>query len=248
MTAVTVLGPVESTALVRRLDDPDAWPHAAAALVAELGFRLIEPDPTGERGDALEGHLLVALRNLPTLRHFDPESISFYAPTEAGAALRTVQRLASGAPTRHEVSWGHVHVIDRVPVENRFLTFGGELRLAVVDAALTIAHLRSPVPIVRWGGHSQGTDGLTEAIGAFFGRLIVPVDFVPGAAARIDALPPEVIFTAFVADAVRRLDAAVLHDAEPSALDRWLRTAWTRLRPATAWRAAADDLLIELPA
>jgi hypothetical protein len=217
-------------------------------LTAELGFRLIEQDPSGENGSALEGHLLVALRARPTLRHFDPEAISFYRPAAGGAELALVERLSGGQTASRAVSWGHVHVVDRVPVENRFLTFGGELRLIAIDDATTIAHLRSPVPIVRWGGHSQGTDGLAEAIGAFFGRLIVPIDFVPGAASRIDGQPPEVIFTAFVADAVRRLDMAARRDTEPAPLDRWLRAAWSRLRPSTSWRAAAADLLAELPA
>jgi hypothetical protein len=240
------------TAAIRQLDDPRAWPGAAASLVAETGFRLIEAHPAaataGLPGGSLESHLVVALRDQPTLRHFDPEAITFYSPSDAGAGLRSVGRLEPGADTRHVVSWGHLQVVDRIPVENRFLTFGGELRLHAIDASLTVAHLRSPVPMVRWGGHSQGTDGLAEAIGAFFGRLIVPVDFVPGAARRIGAFEPEVVFTAFVGDAVRRLDAAARRRTdESSELDRWLRAAWVWLRPATAWRAEAESLLSDLP-
>ena len=243
--------PGAASAAVRQLDDPHRWPSAAAALLADTGFRLIEAHPVaataGLPGGSLDSHLLVALRDQPTLRHFDPEEVTFYEPSDAGAGLRTVARTAGdGCPPRG--LWGHVHVVDRVPVENRFLTFGGGLRLVAIDASLTVAHLHSPVPMVRWGGHSQGTDGLAEAIGAFFGRLIVPVDFVPGAARRIDAFAPEAVFTAFVSDAVRRLDAAAARrTAEPSDLDRWLRAAWTWLRPATAWRAAAAELLADLP-
>jgi hypothetical protein len=240
----------EWTAAARQLHDPDGWPRAAAALVAELGFQLIGAHPDGERAGPdsrpLESHLVVALRDHPTLRHFDPEEVAFYGPSDAGAELRIVRRLSFG-PVAHPVKWGHVHVVDRIPVENRFLTFGGELRLAAIDSSLTVAHLWSPVPIVRWGGHSQGTDGLAEAIGAFFGRLIVPVDFVPGAARRIDAALPEVVFTAFVADAVRRLDAAARQASEPSDLDRWLHSAWTRLQPASSWLAAAEEFVADLP-
>jgi|GEM_PF-2877600 hypothetical protein len=239
------------TAAIRQLDDREGWAPAAAALVADLGFQLIGAHFAGRQGDPgsspLGSHLVVALRDRPTLRHFDPEELVFYGPTDAGAELRTVRRLAPGAVDHQPVSWGHVHVVDRVPVENRFLTFGGELRLEAIDASLTVAHLRSPAPIVRWGGNSQGTDGLAEAIGAFFGRLIVPVDFVSGAAHRIDTALPEVVFTAFVADAVRRLDAAARQVPEPTDLDRWLRAAWTWLRPAASWRAAAEDVLADLP-
>jgi len=144
--------------------------------------------------------------------------------------------------TRAPVAAGPV----RVPVENRFLTFGGELSLAGIDATLTLAHLRSPAPIVRWGGHSQGTDPLTLAMGAFFGRLIVPVDFQPGGAARIDAAPPQVLFAAFLCDAVGRAASMSRMLGDPSDLDRWLAAAWARARSDPALRAAAEDLLADV--
>lgn len=244
---MTLLQGVDRTdRLVRDLDDPGRWVEAADALTAELGFRLIEPDPTGHRGPAAEGHLLVALRDRPTLRHFDPEEISFYAPGGTGGALATVRRLPAGAVQRRPVLWGHVHVVDRVPVENRFLTFGGELSLAGVDDRLTLAHVRSPAPIVRWGGHSQGTDALTLAMGAFFGRLIVPVDFQPGGAARIDAAPPQVLFAAFLCDAVARAASMSRMLGDPPDLDRWLAAAWARARADPAIREAAEDLLADV--
>jgi hypothetical protein len=232
--------------LVRSLDDARTWPAAARALTADLGFRLIEPDPTGRRGDPEEGHLLVALRDHPTLQHFDPEELSFYAPAGAGAALTTVARVPAGAVRRLRVLWGHVHVIDRVPLENRFLTFGGELQLAGLDDTLTVAHLRSPAPIVRWGGHSQGTDALTLAIGAFFGRLIVPVDFRAGAAARLDGASPAILFAAFLADLEARAAGTRRLIGEPSELDRRLGTAWTHVRGDAVTRAAAEQLLADI--
>lgn len=244
---MVLLQGIDSTdRLVRDLDDPGRWADAAQALTADLGFRLIEPDPTGRRGSATEGHLLVALRDRPTLRHFDPEEISFYGPAGSGAALTTVARLPAGSTRRRPVLWGHVHVVDRVPVENRFLTFGGELSLAGIDDALTLAHLRSPAPIVRWGGHSQGTDDLTLAMGAFFGRLIVPVDFQPGGAARIDAAPPAVLFAAFLCDAVGRSASMSRLLGDPSDLDRWLAAAWARARSDPGVREAAEDLLADI--
>jgi hypothetical protein len=238
-----VATPAPDTAtLLARLEDPTGWPAAAAALVAELGFRLV-----GEGIDPPDdGHLLVALREAPTLRHFDPESISFYGPQGEGAALSTVARLRAGELLERPALWGHVHVVDRVPVENRFLTFGGRLRMAGLADGLTVVHLASPVPIVRWGGHSQGTDSLAGAIGAFFGRLIVPVDFTPGAAARIAAVEPEVLFVAFLLDEVGRRASALVRAGELSALDRWLEAAWARWRGREAQRAQAEALLAEL--
>ena len=236
------ISPAPDTAtLLGALGDPTGWPRAAAALVAELGFRLL-----GEGIDPPDdGHLVVALREAPTLRHFDPESLSFYGPAGDGAALVSVGRLRPGEVREHPVLWGHVHVVDRVPVENRFLTFGGTLRMAGLPGGLTLAYLRSPAPVVRWGGHSQGTDSLAGAIGAFFGRLIVPVDFSPGAAARIDAVGPSVLFTAFLRDAERRRESARVH-AEPSELDRQLAAAWGRWRLHAPDRAAAEALLADL--
>lgn len=186
------------------------------------------------------------MRDQPTFRHFDPESITVYAPEGDGAAAVTIRPLPAGTRSEQAVLWGHVHVIDRLPVENRFLTFGGELRLAGLTDGLTIAVLASPAPIVRWGGHSQGTDSLAAAIGAFFGRLIVPVDFTPGAAATIDTVAPHVLFTAFLQDAVDRVHARGRRGVEAAELDRWLVAAWARAREDGAARAAAGALLTAL--
>jgi hypothetical protein len=235
----------ERRALLDALEDPRHWPEAAASLVAELGFRLIEADRSADD----DSHLVIALRDRPTLRHFDPESIAYYRPVPGGAALTTVDRhtpALAGGRTDRPALWGHLHVLDRIPVENRFLTFGGDLRMATVDPTLTVVDVWSPAPIVRWGGHSQGTDALTQAIGAFFGRLIVPVDFVPGAAARIDALLPEVLYRAFLADARRRAAAAARRDAGGTDLDAWLAAAWSRAQVSRAACAAAEALLADL--
>ena len=232
----------DTATLLARLEDPTGWPEAAAQLVAELGFRLVgegiaPPD---------DGHLVVALRDAPTLRHFDPESIVFYGPDATGAAMVTVGRLQPGQACDRPALWGHVHVVDRIPVENRFLTFGGRLHMAGLPGGLTVAHLSSPVPIVRWGGHSQGTDSLAGAIGAFFGRLIVPVNFMPGAAARIRAVSPEVLFLAFLLDEVQRRAAARVRGVEPFELDQWLQSAWARWRIQEPARSEAAALLAEL--
>jgi hypothetical protein len=235
----------ERTTLLERLDTSESWPDAAASLLARLGFRLI-----GRHGaDRDTWHLLVALREPPSLEHFDPELVSYYAPAAAGAELVSFDRREAGEPgsrIERRALWGHVHVVDRVPVENRFLTFGGDLRIAALDPGLTVVDLSSPAPIVRWGGHSQGTDELAEAIGAFFGRLVVPIDFVPGAARRIDALPAGVLYRAFLADGLRRAAAARQHGADRGGLDGWLAAAWSRARTDEAACDAGQRLLREL--
>jgi hypothetical protein len=234
----------ERRRLIEELEDPRSWPEAAAALLAELGYRLVDPEP----GAGDDNHLLVALRDSPTERHFDPELVAYYAPTGRVAALATLDR--STATRRGwrdcRALWGHVHVVDRIPVENRFLTFGGSLRMAQVDPTLTVIDLWSPAPIVRWGGHSQATDTLAEAMGAFFGRLIVPVDFVAGAAERIDALSPDVLYRAFLIDVLDRDRRAARRGATPTPLHDWLLGAWRHAADDPTACAAARALLDEV--
>jgi hypothetical protein len=153
---------------------------------------------------------------------------------------------ARGDQAARRVLWGQVQVIDRLPVHNRFLTFGGELRAAVVDSEVTVLDLWSPAPIVRWGGHSQATDPVTDAIGAFFGRLMVPVNYVAGVAAKVDSVSPDVVYRAFLVDALTRASGWVRVADEPSALDSWLRAAWARARADRPSCAAAERLLAEL--
>jgi hypothetical protein len=232
--------------LIGRLDDTATWPGAAASLLARLGFRLVGPSSLGGGGS----HLLVALRDRPTLDHFDPEALAYFASDGDRAALTTLDRravLADNGAASRRVLWGHVHVVDRLPVENRFLTFGGELRVAPVDSKLTVLDLHSPAPIVRWGGHSQVTDTLTDAIGAFFARLMVPIDFVPGAESRIDALAPEVLYHAFLLDWRARAARAERHGAEPGPLAGWAGAACRRACIDAEARRSAEALLAELP-
>jgi hypothetical protein len=134
-----------------------------------------------------------------------------------------------------------------VPVENRFLCLGGELRSATIDTALTVLDVRSPGPIVPWGGHSQGSHTLASEIGAFFGRLITAVDFQRGAEARLAAAPPEALYAAFLSDARPRLQGVARTLGLEQDTVAWLRRETARIRegdPAT-W-AAGEAILAEL--
>lgn len=237
-------GLLRSDQLIDGLRDPEQWRGAAARLLADLGFTLIN----SHHSAPAPSHLLIALRDRPSLAHFDPEVVTFYEPAEGRGRVATLDRRTTGAAATRTVLWGHVHIVDRLGIENRFLSFGGELRIAEVDPETMILDFESPGPIVRWGGHSQGSDHLAGEIGAFFGRLIVPVDQQPGAESRIDAMRPEVLYGAFVLDLGDRLASARAHGAAWGDLDGWLSVERERLRADEGtWLAAklvvADRML-----
>lgn len=215
------------------------WALEAGHTLSRLGFLLVD----GDRPEAPGGcHLLVAFRAEPELTHFDPEEALFWAAKEGHGKPLRIDRLDDALD--RDVLWGHVHVADRLGVENRFLTFGGRLRSTTLGPATTIADLASPGPIVRWGGHSQGSDPLAAEIGAFFGRLIIPVEEVPGAEARLVATPALTLYAAFVrelTERVARARAGAILETDPSdPLGAWRIVETSRLRahePA-AWDAA----------
>jgi len=224
------------------LGDPDAWAGVATTLLADLGFTLVNSHQVA----AAPSHLLVALRDRPTLAHFDPETVSFYEPADGRGRVTVLDRWAATASPSRRVLWGHLHLVDRRGVENRFLSFGGELHVAEVDPGLIVLDLSSPGPIARWGGHSQGVDALASEMGAFFARLIVPVDFRPGAESMLDEVRPEVLYAAFVLDLSARLHSARDRGAHWGELDGWLSLERLRLRADESSRLAAKLLLADL--
>ena len=114
----------------------------------------------------------------PTLRHYDPESIEYWVTRGGrGRAARAVA--ATPMPLSEDFSWGMIRLVDRLRVTNEYLTFGGRLDAAMVDDAI-VAAFTSPAPLLRRGGHSQGWDAGADLVGAFFGRLMVAVDYQPG--------------------------------------------------------------------
>jgi hypothetical protein len=242
--------PADVAAEVQAIDalaDPTRWADGAATLLRPLGFVLINGNDPGAPAGC---HLLVGLRDAPTLEHFDPDSVAFYGPTRDGKVeVVTLDRAGIGelGIERREVLWGHFHVVDRLRVENRFLSFGCELRIAQAGSALTILDFASPGPIVRWGGHSQGTDWLAGAMGAFFGRLILAVDFRKGAEARLATTPPMVLYAAFLGhEEPRRAQIVRRHGLEPIAA-AWIHAERDRVQAADheTW-AAGLQLLADL--
>lgn len=222
----------------------EGWVAAAADDLQSLGFTLLNSDhPAAPEGS----QLLVALRDRPTLRHFDPEVITCWVAAEGRGRPLTVDRRSNAG--ERDIAWGHVHVTDRLNVENRFLTFGGQLRIADVSPELRVVQHVSPGPVVRWGGHSQGSDPLAGEIGAFFGRLIVPIDFAPGIESRIATEPPAHLYGAFLVDRTKahvgRGSRTAGDDRDP--LTSWLHNEAARIRThdPEAW-AAGETLLHDL--
>lgn len=218
----------------------------AATLVARLGFVLVHDDRLGEMAAPSGSHLVIALRDKPTLAHFDPERLTWY--TTVGSRGQEVEfHRSRSVPERTPVAWGPIHVVDRLEIQNAFLTFGGIARTGTPDTATTLVVIDSPVPILRWSGHSQDVDPLAPEIAAFFARLRIPIDFTPGAEATIASLAPVALYAAFVADLHGRYQAArVLRDAHPH-LAGWLSHEAHRLQTVAVeeW-AAGTRMLVDV--
>jgi hypothetical protein len=225
------------------LADPAAWPSATAELLAELGFSLVNGDDPTEPGGA---NLLVALRPRPTLAHFDPEVARFWRFDGRRGSQAELTR-TSRSPAAAAFSWGRIEIVDRLLVENQFIGFGGEVRVADTPDGTRLVQFHSPAPILRWAGHSQGVDAMTDEVGAFFGRLMAPIDFQEGAEALVGQAAPAALYAAFVQDAWRRFAAtAPQREAEPE-LAAWARREGHRLeRDMPAADAAGRALRIAL--
>lgn len=222
----------------------------AAALVARLGFVLVHDERVGEAGAPAGSHLIVALRDRPTLVHFDPERMTWYV-TSGGKGQVVEFHRSRALPERMEVAWGPVRIFDRLEVQNTFCTFGGVLRAAQDDPQTTLVVLDSPAPILRWSGHSQDVDPLAPEVAAFFARLLVPIDFTPGAEARIASLSPTALYAAFIADLRARYQGSRELRETNLGLSEWLAHEAHRLettRPAD-WEAGRQMVLgLELAA
>jgi hypothetical protein len=218
-------------------------PADAAEHIRHWGF-LAHPDMPDGPGPAF---LLVALRPTPTLEHYDPETIDYWV-TERGRGERRILTHETRMPQTEDFAWGLIRLVDRLGVSNEYVTFGGHLDAALVDGTV-VAAFTSPAPILRRGGHSQGMDPGVDAVGAFFGRLMVAVDFEPGFEAEFADADPLVRYAAFIRDGLSRRGrngGAGLTDDE---LARLLRSEGQRIRTQAAeeWEAAGTLLAAATP-
>lgn len=184
-------------------------PRVAAELLREWGF-LAHPDLPDLAGDA---YLLVAFREVPTLRHFDPERLELWVTRGSRGARLEIDR--STHQLDSEFSWGTIAIIDRLEISNEYVSFGGQLTVTAIDD-MTVAILVSSAPILRRGGHSQGWDEAAVDLAAFFGRVMIAVDFVPGFEARMAEALPLARYAAFIVDSLARYrPSAGLRNAHP---------------------------------
>ena len=186
----------------------------AAAKLTDWGF-LAAPDLPDRPGPA---YLLVALRDHPTLRHYDPEIVEYWV-TSNGRGRRATLTYQDPMPLEVDFSWGLIRIVDRLAVSNEYLTFGGHLSAASIDG-VTVSSFSSPAPLLRRGGHSQIWDVGAQDLGAFFGRLMVAVDYAPGFEAKVAEADPVIRYAAFVADIT----------------DRYRRSDQLRLARGDLWR------------
>jgi hypothetical protein len=212
-------------------------PPSAAPLLADLGF-LASSDLPDRPGPA---YLLVALREAPTLRHFDPEAVGYWVSDGDRGVRRTLTR-ETRLPIDGDFSWGLIRIVDRLHVTNEYLTFGGRLTADAIHGVV-VAVFTSPVPLLRRGGHSQGWDRGADNLGAYFGRLMVPIDYAPGFERRVARADPTTRYATFVADAMARWRASSVLRAGQPELWSLLETEERRLRADHPGEWAAGDIL-----
>ena len=130
-------------------------------------------------------------------------------------------------PLEGRFSWGLIRIVDRLKVSNEYLTFGGSFVADTVDDAV-VSVFTSPAPLLR-RGVTAGVGPAREWLGAFFGRLLIAVDYEPGFEALVAAAEPS---------------RATPHSS-PTALPatgRASRGAWTNLDMwALMWRRRSVD-------
>jgi hypothetical protein len=216
-------------------------PVSAGGLLASFGF-LASPDLPDRPGPA---YLLVALREAPTLRHFDPEAVEYWV-TDKGRGVRRTLTRASVLPIDTDFSWGLIRVVDRLHVTNEYLTFGGRMTARSVDDVV-VAVFSSPAPLLRRGGHSQSWDLGADSLGAFFSRFLLAVDYAPGFEAMAAGADPVARYAAFLVDTLGRYRSSPTLRADRPDLWTLLQTEARRLQTdhprdweagAALWRAA----------
>ena len=171
------------------------------SLVKDLGF-LVRWDLANADHEAI---LIVALRREATERHFDPELIWYWRTGDDGRGRRRLVSVLSPERTAAPYSWGPIEIVDRLGVTNTFVSFGGSLTLERTAPDTLVGTFRSDAPILRRGGHSQRYDDIAAEITGFFGRLLVPIDFRPGAERLVAAASPLARYAAFLQYDQRRL-------------------------------------------
>jgi hypothetical protein len=218
--------------------DSGRWLAQVGLVLDNLGFELVEPDRTGTDDTA---HLLVALRAQATQHHFDPEEINYWV-SESGRGKAASMDRETRFPVASEFAWGRITLTDRLGVKNEFLSFGGAVRAQIASDSVAYIDFSSHAPILRWSGHSQGSDPLAAEVGAFFGRVKVPIDFVPGAEALVARAAPSTLYCSFIQHVRERMAAAPTLRETNRWLADWVSHEGHRMEADSIehWKAATE--------
>jgi hypothetical protein len=213
---------------------------SVTSLVGDLGFQLRWDLPTARHGALL----VVALRDEPTERHFDPEVIRYWRADPTGRGRTAHVTIDTPMPFAHDFAWGPIEIEDRFGISNAWVSFGGVLEAWSPDPRTRIAAFRSPGPILRRGGHSQAYDRFAAELLAFFARMMVPIDFTPGAEQSISTTAPIVRYAAFLQHEIARLRANEAVRGAYGDDARIVRSEATRVSTTdpSAWRSGAELL------
>jgi hypothetical protein len=206
----------------------------AAGHLVHLGFLLVSPFPP----EADPSRLSLSLRPNPTQQHFDIEQVRYWRTGADHRGHAEVLTFEDEMPLEQTFAWGKIELVDRFGAENDFVTMGGTLLADRVEALETVAVFSSPAPILRMGGHSQADDLVALEMGAFFARIMVPIDFNPAAEPALSAADPLTRYAAFIAFQRERYLGHLLlrreHPRESAIL--WEEAERLRAAHPEAWR------------
>ena len=123
------------------------------------------PDSPGCSG------LLVAIREIPTKHHFDPESMELRLYNADNPAHRVILKLQPPFSGSRRVSPGRVVLHDRIDKRAHFFTFGGSLEVTTTSGE-TVYSLHSPAPILEITGNLKHVpDQLAFEVEAMLARF-----------------------------------------------------------------------------
>ncbi len=214
-------------------------PKHAAEVLGDLGF-LVVPLAPGRDSTA---YLLVALRDRPSLAHYDPESVLLWTHEgvlDGPVVLDRSTCLPHAAP----VSWGPLRITDRLGITNEYLGFGGQVRMERVDG-MRIVVVSTPGPMLRRGGHSQGWDPGAAHLDGYFARLRARLGDDRDLATRVSGMPPLTRYAAYLASALAGFAESPSLGADRHADLGHLRAESERLRRDHAHDWAAGVRLLD---
>lgn len=146
----------------------------AAELVRQMensGFEMVaRPHP---RSPGYNG-LLVAMRRIPTERHYDPETVQLFLSEGQGYPALATLHMDSELGDRNRICPGQLEITDRFNKRLGFFTFGGEVDVAVAPG-VNVFTIRSPAPILSLsnGFRDEMADQLASGTEALWARLRV---------------------------------------------------------------------------